>query len=109
MTRKRKRTDVPPVVARAAPRSSRELLAAHAIVQLSRKAAMRCRRCLACAYDCGSCLNCIDKVKFGGCGGRKQACQRRPPCVGYPCIVVVATPVDCGVRWVMESRNVPVS
>ena len=38
----------------------------------------RCGECPACCReDCGSCLNCTDKPKFGGRGARKQACLMR--------------------------------
>ena len=38
----------------------------------------RCGTCPACLrQDCGSCLNCLDKPKFGGRGARKQACLMR--------------------------------
>jgi len=38
----------------------------------------RCGECSACLRDdCGSCLNCRDKPKFGGRGARKQACVMR--------------------------------
>lgn len=38
----------------------------------------RCGTCPACLRkDCGSCLNCLDKPKFGGRGARKQACLMR--------------------------------
>ena len=28
-------------------------------------------------YDCGNCINCKDKPKFGGCGIRKQRCVNK--------------------------------
>ena len=38
----------------------------------------RCGECAACNRDdCGSCLNCRDKPRFGGRGARKQACVMR--------------------------------
>jgi len=38
----------------------------------------RCGSCTAChAEDCGECRNCKDMPKFGGTGGRKQACVQR--------------------------------
>ena len=38
----------------------------------------RCGRCQACNnVDCGACHYCLDKVKFGGTGLKKQACMTR--------------------------------
>jgi len=38
----------------------------------------RCGTCTSCLQpDCGSCINCMDKPKFGGPGIKKQACSRR--------------------------------
>ncbi len=28
--------------------------------------------------ECGACINCLDRSKFGGLGLRKQACVKRP-------------------------------
>ncbi|XP_044206386.1 DNA ligase 1-like isoform X2 [Thunnus albacares] len=37
-----------------------------------------CRKCTACLReDCGKCINCLDKRKFGGPATRKQRCQLR--------------------------------
>ena len=37
-----------------------------------------CGKCVACTRsDCGDCINCADKAKFGGSGVRKQSCVRR--------------------------------
>mmetsp|Transcript_30585 Transcript_30585/g.79412 ORF Transcript_30585/g.79412 Transcript_30585/m.79412 type:complete len:359 (-) Transcript_30585:428-1504(-) len=37
-----------------------------------------CGQCDACCRnDCGTCLNCLDKPKFGGTGIRKQSCLER--------------------------------
>ena len=37
-----------------------------------------CSKCLACTRsDCGDCINCADKPRFGGSGVRKQSCVRR--------------------------------
>mmetsp|Transcript_59856 Transcript_59856/g.133394 ORF Transcript_59856/g.133394 Transcript_59856/m.133394 type:complete len:193 (+) Transcript_59856:48-626(+) len=37
-----------------------------------------CGSCPACTRrDCGDCINCMDKCKFGGQGIRKQSCVRR--------------------------------
>lgn len=37
-----------------------------------------CMSCSACTRnDCGLCINCKDKVKFGGQGRRKQRCIHR--------------------------------
>mmetsp|Transcript_28812 Transcript_28812/g.65264 ORF Transcript_28812/g.65264 Transcript_28812/m.65264 type:complete len:326 (-) Transcript_28812:912-1889(-) len=46
--------------------------------QKKRKRAVACGRCDACCReDCGLCLNCLDKPKFGGNGIRKQSCTAR--------------------------------
>ncbi len=40
----------------------------------------RCRKCKPCTttvHDCGHCLNCADKIKFGGPGVRKQTCETK--------------------------------
>ena len=38
----------------------------------------RCSECIGCKGDeCGRCLNCVDKPKFGGTGVRKQICVHR--------------------------------
>ena len=38
----------------------------------------RCGKCDDCqAGDCGACVNCLDKPKFGGPGSKKQACSAR--------------------------------
>mmetsp|Transcript_6582 Transcript_6582/g.13694 ORF Transcript_6582/g.13694 Transcript_6582/m.13694 type:complete len:321 (+) Transcript_6582:173-1135(+) len=43
-----------------------------------RKRAVACGRCSSCCRDdCGRCLNCLDKPKFGGNGIRKQSCLER--------------------------------
>ncbi|XP_065894780.1 uncharacterized protein [Dysidea avara] len=37
-----------------------------------------CGQCTGClATDCGKCVNCVDKKKFGGPGKRKQRCKER--------------------------------
>lgn len=39
---------------------------------------LRCGRCALCLQgECGKCGNCLDKPKYGGPGGRKQACSAR--------------------------------
>jgi len=46
--------------------------------QKKRKRAISCGQCDACCReDCGNCLNCLDKPKFGGQGIRKQSCLSR--------------------------------
>lgn len=36
---------------------------------------LRCGDCKGCKHDdCGACMNCADKPKFGGSGVRKQCC-----------------------------------
>ena len=41
----------------------------------------RCRHCSACLqHDCGNCIACLDKPKFGGRGIRKQGCLHRAEC-----------------------------
>jgi len=43
-----------------------------------RKRTVACGQCDACCRnDCGTCLNCLDKPKFGGNGIRKQSCLER--------------------------------
>ena len=38
----------------------------------------RCGKCDECLVgDCGCCVSCLDKPKFGGPGSRKQACLTR--------------------------------
>ena len=38
----------------------------------------RCMQCVGCkSDDCGVCIFCKDKKKFGGPGKRKKACIRR--------------------------------
>ena len=45
------------------------------------KKTKRCGECPGCRHDvredCGECLNCLDKPKFGGANQRKQACVKR--------------------------------
>ena len=45
--------------------------------QPSRKRGVRCMDCPAClrTEDCGTCIFCKDKPKFGGPGVKKQACM----------------------------------
>ena len=39
---------------------------------------VNCGNCDGClAQDCGKCINCRDKVKFGGPGRKKQKCLKR--------------------------------
>mmetsp|Transcript_13716 Transcript_13716/g.27575 ORF Transcript_13716/g.27575 Transcript_13716/m.27575 type:complete len:404 (-) Transcript_13716:468-1679(-) len=46
--------------------------------QKKRKRTVACGQCDACCRnDCGACLNCLDKPKFGGNGIRKQSCLER--------------------------------
>jgi len=46
--------------------------------QKKRKRTVACGHCDACGRDdCGTCLNCLDKPKFGGQGIRKQSCLER--------------------------------
>ncbi|KAH3729520.1 hypothetical protein DPMN_055491 [Dreissena polymorpha] len=41
-----------------------------------RKRKERCNDCTGCkAPDCGECIHCKDKPKFGGRGVRKQCCE----------------------------------
>ncbi len=52
----------------------------------SRKRA-RCGNCDGCqqSEDCGACSNCLDKIKFGGPGRKKQCCAKRK-CMLIICI-----------------------
>lgn len=34
-----------------------------------------CKQCM--SLDCGKCVNCLDKTKFGGMGKRKRRCMKR--------------------------------
>ena len=53
---------------------------AHWWAQKKRKRTVACGKCDACCRDdCGRCLNCCDKPKFGGPGARRKfapACAR---------------------------------
>jgi len=43
-----------------------------------KRARVRCQECDACQRDdCGTCVNCLKKKKFGGDGSCKEACVRR--------------------------------
>merc|ERR1719186_1848313 len=45
---------------------------------LSRKRNSRCKVCASClATDCGQCMYCLDKPKFGGPNTKKSACLHR--------------------------------
>jgi len=49
----------------------------------------RCGKCEPCLRgECGQCVNCLDKRKFGGRGLKKQACNARS------CILVNQTPTN---------------
>ena len=51
---------------------------AHWWAQKKRKRTVACGKCDACCRDdCGRCLNCCDKPKFGGPGARRKF---PPPC-----------------------------
>ena len=42
----------------------------------ARRRAASCGQCDACLRDdCGKCINCLDKPKYGGPGCRKQSCM----------------------------------
>ena len=44
--------------------------------QKKRKRTVACGRCDSCGRDdCGTCLNCLDKPKFGGPGTKRQKCE----------------------------------
>jgi len=46
---------------------------------------LTCGQCTGClAPDCGQCINCRDKKKFGGLGKRKQRCKEKQ------CLAIVA-------------------
>ncbi|KAL1523463.1 hypothetical protein AB1Y20_018402 [Prymnesium parvum] len=48
------------------------------ITGVKRKRAVSCGLCSACTRDdCGRCINCVDKPKFGGQGVRKQSCLHK--------------------------------
>jgi len=45
------------------------------------KRQIACGGCAACSReDCGECINCLDKPKFGGAGRSKQRCVKRRCC-----------------------------
>ncbi len=44
----------------------------------ARKRGRRCKECVGCKRDdCGKCIYCLDKPKFGGPGKKKQSCLLR--------------------------------
>ncbi|KAG8469059.1 hypothetical protein KFE25_007577 [Diacronema lutheri] len=65
----------------AAAVAAAEVAAAAAAAAAAEKARSRLSRCGACnncnRRDCGLCVNCVDKPKFGGPGIKKQACIAR--------------------------------
>lgn len=63
----------PALVEVATPQSNDDWFSAK-----KRKRTVACGQCDACCRDdCGTCLNCLDKPKFGGSGIRKQSCLER--------------------------------
>lgn len=49
----------------------------------NRTVCFRCGVCKQCtSLDCGKCINCLDKKKFGGMGTRKRLCLKRR-CSGH--------------------------
>lgn len=51
---------------------------------------MGCYDCAACVRpDCGECINCRDKPRFGGIGKRKRACMRKERCMRDTAICVL--------------------
>ena len=43
----------------------------------------RCGTCSGCTnVDCGTCVFCLDKPKFGGSSRKKQCCEKRK-CVNF--------------------------
>jgi len=49
-----------------------------AVCAMRRRRTASCGSCEACTRsDCGRCINCVDKPKFGGQGIRKQSCTYR--------------------------------
>lgn len=48
---------------------------------VKRKKSKRCNSCSNCMIkDCGKCIQCLDKPRFGGRGIRKQCCALRRRC-----------------------------
>ena len=45
------------------------------VIETKRQRCNQCANCL--AKDCGQCVFCKDKVKFGGQGRKKQCCIQR--------------------------------
>ena len=74
----------------------------------------RCNDCLICRMpDCGKCIACSDKPKFGGSGIRKQSCNQRPICQTFTKILdvsttVVSQPITAQVIQ-KQSANIPVA
>ena len=71
-------------------------LAQARLSQKKRKRTVACGHCDACGRDdCGRCLNCLDKPKFGGQGIRKQSCLERK-CRFPTSAIVTSTSVSAG-------------
>jgi hypothetical protein len=70
-------------------------------LQPPRKRGVRCMECPACLQteDCGSCVFCKDKPKFGGPGVKKQACVHRK------CLNLVRDP--CAILQTKSLRRTP--
>lgn len=53
--------------------------AARILLSISKKRRRQnCGKCLQCMKDdCETCINCVDKIRYGGRGLRKQKCVRK--------------------------------
>ena len=64
--------------------STRSSIKTKVIPSKKRPRTKSCKCCSSClTKDCGHCVPCLDKPRFGGRGIRKQRCSLRPPCKHY--------------------------
>ena len=56
--------------------------------------------------DCGKCLNCTNKPKFGGNGVRKQRCSVKVPLIPFPVTFnALCTQMYIPAAWTMTAKN----
>ncbi|EMP29869.1 Histone-lysine N-methyltransferase MLL4 [Chelonia mydas] len=62
----------------ALPLREREEIAASPAAEGKKNRMTRCGKCKGCLklQDCGACVNCLDKPKFGGPNTKKQCCKK---------------------------------
>lgn len=62
-----------------ATKSNTGIISDYFVLSLSRVGRrQRCFKCKGCkAHDCGECIYCLDKRKFGGPGKKKQCCVKK--------------------------------